>query len=251
MAANDRILLVCDIDGTLYYPEHGNPGLEEFSAWLEAHRGRVVFAVNSGRSLDEIAMVAECGPLPRPDWIISDMGTAISRGFTPDTAEDEWASLMARDWGRDEIRDLLSSVPGLREQEAWHQHPAKLSYYLDDDSPAVLERVASNCSGWNASSGLSCKISSCLGIYLDILPSWGGKGSPVLWLGEKLGIPETAFVVAGDAGNDRDMMERGWKTILVANHSEELADLASLPGVYLSVSPSAAGVLEYLRKEIP
>ncbi len=73
----------------------------------------------------------------------------------------------------------------------------------------------------------------------------------MLWLGEKLGIPETAFVVAGDAGNDRDMMERGWKTILVANHSEELADLSSLPGVYLSGSPSAAGVLEYLRKEIP
>ena len=83
---NDKsCLLVCDIDGTLLLPERGNPGLAEFARFVEDNRGILTLALNSGRSLGDIAAVAESGPIPRPDWVMCDVGTSLLSGFTPDT----------------------------------------------------------------------------------------------------------------------------------------------------------------------
>lgn len=240
---NDKsYLLVCDIDGTLLLPEQENPGLAEFARFVEEHRGNLTLALNSGRSLGDIAAVAEAGPIPRPDWVMCDVGTSLLSGFTPDTEDSEWCAVMAQDWGREEIRAAIEGCPGLVEQEAWHQHTAKLSYYFTAPVAETMPELLKRTERWNG----MCKRIVTVDYFLDLMPTWGGKGAPIAHLAQKLGIPDERVIVAGDSGNDRDMLTRAFRPIIVANHAEDLADLARSPSVFLSRRPGAAGVLEGL-----
>ena len=238
----EKWLVVCDIDGTLYVPERGNPGLAEFARFIEGNRDRVTFALNSGRSLGEIAAVAETGPIPRPDWIICDVGTSLLSGFTADLEDAEWSSVMAQDWGREEIRLALSDCPGLVEQEAWHQHSAKLSYYFTEPVAAVYPRVLERTARWLD----SCKKIVTMDYFLDVMPTWGGKGAPIEYLARRLAVPDSRVIVAGDSGNDRDMLTRGFRPIVVANHASDLDDLVREGRAFLAGGVGAAGVLEGL-----
>ncbi len=241
---NDKWLVVCDIDGTLLLPRERNPGLEEFSRFIESRRDRIVFVLNSGRGLEEIAEVAERGPIPKPDWLVCGVGTELYADFDPASYDLEWESYMKREWAREEIREALAETEGLQEQEAWLQHNAKLSYYLDGDIPSVLAELDRKTKPWEG----SFKRLTCLGLYLDILPLWGGKGGPIHFLADRLGIPESRIIAAGDSGNDRDMLDRGFNSIIVSNHSEEIRDLVGRDGVHLASKPAAAGVLEGLTR---
>ena len=239
---DDRWLLVCDVDGTLLLPERENPGLEEFNRFIESNRGRIVFAINTGRSLDEVATVAEAGPIVTPEWLACGVGTSLYSGFTPDTADSGWERALSREWNREEIRAALSGCPGIFEQEAWNQHGARLSYYIQGPVPEILPGVLARVEPWKD----SIKRVVALDYYLDFMPLWAGKGGAAAYLAEKLGIPSERVLVAGDSGNDRDMLEREFRPIVVANHASDLDDFVECPGVFRSRSPAAAGVLEGL-----
>ncbi len=60
----------------------------------------------------------------------------------------------------------------------------------------------------------------------------------------KLGIAQARVYVAGDSGNDLDMLEAAANAIVVSNHEPVLARLRGRPGVYFARSPYAAGALE-------
>lgn len=239
-----RWLIACDVDGTLLLPGEGNPGLDDFNQFIESHRDRVTFALDSGRSLAEMALVAERGPIARPDWLIAGVGTELYPSFDSSDLDREWETAAAAEWGRDAARAALASVPGLREQEAGRQHAAKLSYYFELPADEVLPRV-------RAALGSildRAKIISCMGYFLDVIPAHGGKGAPIEFLARRLGIPRERVIAAGDSANDRDMLDRGFRSIVVGNRAPgELDDLAGRDGVYFSDARGAAGVMEGMR----
>lgn len=239
----EKWLLVCDIDGTLFVPDRNNPGLESFNSFIGSRRDSIVFALNSGRTLADIAAVSERGPICRPDWVISGVGTMLCSGFTEETADAGWNVVMARDWGREQVRAALEGIPGLADQESWHQHPAKLSYYIQDPSATVIPEILKRIAPWSD----ACKCVVSFNYYVDIMPAWGGKGSPVEYLAQSIGIDRERVIVAGDSGNDRDMLNRGFKSIIVSNHSPDLDDLVGTPNLYLAQTPAAIGVLEGLE----
>lgn len=240
--ARDRWLLVCDIDGTLLLPEEGNPGLDELNGILAARSGEIVFAVDSGRNLAEIATVAENGPIRRPDWIIADVGNSLYSGFSEDDRDAEWKAQMERDWDRGGIRAALAGLDGLAEQEPCRQHSGKISYYVTGAVDSVVPAVYARLAPWSP----ACKVVVTVSRYVDVMPSWGGKGSPVVFLAGRLGIDRDRIIVAGDSGNDRDMFTRGLRSVIVANRTDGLDDLALLPSVYFSRSRAASGVVEGL-----
>jgi sucrose-phosphate synthase len=53
-------------------------------------------------------------------------------------------------------------------------------------------------------------------------------------------------MVAGDSGNDEDMLRAGNNGLVVRNHSPELNHLQGLPRVFFSNYQYAAGIIEGL-----
>ena len=54
------------------------------------------------------------------------------------------------------------------------------------------------------------------------------------------------IMVAGDSGNDADMLAGKTRGLIVGNHSDELAYLKDAPRVYFSTGKYAAGIIEGL-----
>ncbi len=82
------------------------------------------------------------------------------------------------------------------------------------------------------------------GQYLDVLPIRASKGKAIRYLAHKWGIPVGNILVAGDSGNDREMLKGRTKGVVVGNYSEELESLKGLPRIYFARQEFASGILE-------
>lgn len=59
-----------------------------------------------------------------------------------------------------------------------------------------------------------------------------------------MGSPLGAFLVAGDSGNDREMMRGVTLGVIIVNHSPGLVHLRGAPRVYFAAAGHAHGILE-------
>jgi sucrose-phosphate synthase len=235
-------MLVSDIDDTLILPSGGDqPGLEELKVTLAERAGRFVFVVSTGRSLAGAVSILKTHGLPRPDFIVSSVGTCIHDGGTGQ-ADVKWSDHLNWRWRPSELRVLGSVVPGLRLQEEHRQGRFKVSYYVDRETfdasvlAVVLERLAGRANAIVTQDR-----------FLDLLPARASKGRAVRYLSRKLSISLSRTLACGDAGNDRDMLETVGRGVVVANYSAELEVLRNRPGVFFSSRPGAAGILEGIR----
>ena len=80
--------------------------------------------------------------------------------------------------------------------------------------------------------------------YLDVLPLRASKGRAIRYLAYKWGLPLRAFLVAGDSGNDHEMLVGDTLGVIVANHSSELASLKGNEQIYFARSAYADGIAE-------
>ncbi len=238
----NKCLLVCDIDGTLYHPQDFHPGLKEFNDFILENQENIIFVLNSGRNLTDIALVAQNGPIIRPDWLITSVGTNIYSSFSPLSFDDEWIKQSEKPWPRDEIENVLKSCKNLEMQELEHQDPGKLAYYSTVSLGSILPTILSLVEPWKK----EIKIISSFDYYLDIVPPWGGKGGAIKFLAQKLSIPFSQVIVAGDSGNDLDMLDNEFKSIVVSNYTPELEGFVKKGKAFCASKPAALGVLEGL-----
>jgi sucrose-phosphate synthase len=82
--------------------------------------------------------------------------------------------------------------------------------------------------------------------FLDILPNRASKGKAVDYLRYKYDFLPRNIMVAGDSGNDADMLQGKTRGLIVGNHSEELEYLKDAPRIYFSQEEYAAGIIEGL-----
>jgi sucrose-phosphate synthase len=54
-------------------------------------------------------------------------------------------------------------------------------------------------------------------------------------------------MVAGDSGNDEDMIAGATRGLVVGNHSVELENLRNKPNIYFSEAEYAAGIMDGLK----
>ena len=129
-----RAVLVCDLDGTLL---GDRDSLAALLAWLGDQGGALAFGVATGRKLESALWALKAWGVPRPDVIISGIGTAIHYTFSggPDLA---WEDHIRHGWRRDALVQALREVPGLRLQHLRRQGPCKLSYQV---KPARLPAI--------------------------------------------------------------------------------------------------------------
>ena len=82
------------------------------------------------------------------------------------------------------------------------------------------------------------------GMYLDVLPVRASKGSAIRYLADKWGIPVDSILVAGDSGNDEEMLSGNTLGVVVGNHSPELEVLRDRERIYFAEGHYAWGILE-------
>ena len=80
--------------------------------------------------------------------------------------------------------------------------------------------------------------------FLDIIPVRAGTGLSVRHIIYKWGFPTEHVLVAGDAGNDAEMLSGGTLGVVIGNYSKELEILRDRPRIYFAEAHHARGLIE-------
>ena len=231
-------LFVSDIDYTLLGDD---PALEELSAILRDKHESLGFGLATGRSIESVKEMLETHTLPTPDIIISSVGSEIYYGA--DLRVDQgYAQHISYQWKPKKIYDALDKLSFLQRQEDIAQRPFKISYYMKD-SPDNLAKVHAALS----QAKLRCNVIYSHGQFLDILPHRASKGKAIRYLSYKWSLSSSKIAVAGDSGNDEEMLRGQFRGIVVGNYSPELEDLRNQKYVYFAEGHFAKGVKEGLE----
>ncbi|WP_227370572.1 HAD-IIB family hydrolase [Halomonas sp. M20] len=230
--------LITDIDNTLL----GSP--ESAATFCRWRSGQVSlgFGVATGRSLHSALAILSMEGTPYPEVLITSVGSEVY--FLADNAttyqrDNTWRTIIAEGWRRQEIVELLAQLPELTPQSPLEQRDFKLSY-LTEGQPSLNERIRSLLQA----QGLACTVIHSHGRYLDILPALASKGAAVEHVRQHYGLAREAIFVAGDSGNDVEMLQAMPCSIIVANFSDRLVSHPGLTHAYLAKSSYARGVIE-------
>lgn len=229
-------MVISDIDNTLL---GDRDALQRFLAILRATPPNLGFGIATGRTLDSALKVLSEWGVPLPDVLITAVGSEINYGreLRPDVG---WQNLIKHLWRRDALQDALRKVPGLTLQADENQRELKLSYDVDPGRMPSVTKIRGILREQNLSANLIYSHQA----YLDVLPLRASKGRAIRYLAYKWGLPLNAFLVAGDSGNDLEMLVGDTLGVIVANHSPELASLKGNEQIYFARAGYADGIAE-------
>ncbi|MEM1234109.1 MAG: HAD-IIB family hydrolase [Pseudomonadota bacterium] len=240
--AQKELVLATDLDGTFL------GGTEEdrrkLYAFIEANRARVGLIFVTGRDPGFISELVRKHGVPRPDYVVGDVGTTIAsmgsdnhlRPIEALEAEiaDAWGQANAR------VQAALHHSAGLKLQSTGFRY--RVSYDLD---PVHFDPRAHDII---ADLGLDTLVSD--GQYLDVLPKGVSKGPSLLRLLSHLDIKNDRVLVAGDTLNDLSMLTLGLPAVAVGGAEPALIDaLAGHDHVHIAGGIGVAGIAEAIVKK--
>ena len=229
-------MLVSDIDNTLIGDRAGLAALVRVLRERPPSDG---FGVATGRHLPSALEVLRQSRVPLPDVLITAVGSEIHYG--PDLRPDVgWQRHIQHLWRRDALAALFEDMPGLTLQSDDQQSEYKLSFYVDPATMPSLREIDMRLRAHRLRANLIYSHQA----YLDVLPIRASKGQAIRYLAYKWGLPLRAFLVAGDSGNDLEMLVGDTQAVVVSNHSVELEKLRGMDQVYFADTPCASGILE-------
>lgn len=225
-------LLATDLDGTFVGDK---TGLKNLLTHYGALKEPVSFAYITGRHRASAAKLIYEESLPIPDLLITDVGTVIYTG--PDFSEDEeWKKKMTAEWHPDEIIKAAKNIPGLIRQNL--PDKKRVSFHSEGALPAkaletkLLKKQIPHTFIFSSNRDV------------DILPRGGGKGEALKFSIEKYVEKEANILVAGDSGNDLDMLQSGYPSVIVSNARAELTEVKENDMLFRAKYPYAQGILE-------
>ncbi|MFA5122757.1 HAD family hydrolase [Zavarzinia sp.] len=231
------LVLATDLDGTFL---GGSPAARERLYRDLAGRDDVLLVFVTGRDIGFIAeLVAEPGSVPRPHYVVGDVGTSVYDGdsFAPIAALE--AEIEAR-WGDagPRVIELLKDEPGLSLQPTGFRHRVSYDCRPAELAPDLLARVAA--------AGFDGLLSADR--FFDVLPRGIAKGPTLVRLVAHLGVDPDRVLVAGDTLNDLSLFETGFKGVAVGNAEPGLmAAIENKPQVYRAAGEGAQGITEALE----
>lgn len=227
-------LLATDLDRTLLPNGDAveSPGVRARLAELVARHGiRLAYVTGRHRALVEEAI--RTFELPRPDLVITDVGTTIHRiegdAWVPD---ERWAERLGECWEPGDAaraRGVLATEAGVVPQEAERQGEFKESYFtpLWSDPGVEVQRIRERLAEANVDAEVIHSIDDAASTgLLDLLPAGAGKRAAIEYLLEVSGLSPGEVLFAGDSGNDLDALVAGFPGVLVANASDEVREAA-------------------------
>jgi sucrose-phosphate synthase len=234
---SSNYLMITDIDNTLV---GDNESMNKLFDLLGQYKDSIAWGVATGRSLELTIEAMTEHDIPMPDILICSVGTEIYYG--PDLRMDKgWQQHISHKWKPEKIKETLKDLNFLVFQEAEGQRAHKISYYMEN-KPGYLKDVENHLK----QKKLKCHIIYSHGQFLDILPYRASKGKAINYLKYKYEFPPSKVMVAGDSGNDEDMIRGNNYGLVVGNYSEELNHLKGQNRVLFSRKEYASGIIDGL-----
>ena len=234
---NIKKLIVTDIDNTLLGDDDA---LEEFILLLNCNRNKTGFAVATGRSIDSTVEVLNEHAVPKPDVIISSVGSEI---FYNDNGKliysKGWDNHISHLWKRETAAEILKELEFLDYQEKEAQRKFKISYIIhggEESLQNVKETLMKN--------KLKVNLIFSHNNLLDILPYRASKGKAIRYLSFGWDIPYKNILIAGDSGNDIEMLKGEMLGIVVANYCKEFEPLKGSKNIYFAGRSYAGGIID-------
>ena len=212
----------------------------EFSQLIRSNRSCVSFGIATGRRLDSALKVLRKYKIPRPDVLITSLGSEIY--YAPELTKDiAWAAHIDHLWNRAAVLRTLVDIEGIKMQPRAEQSSYKISYYYDAEQAPDVEEIRQLL----LQNDISVNVIIAFGQYLDIVPVRASKGFALRWFTEQWDILLENVLAAGGSGADEDMMRGNTQSVVVANrHHEELSELTDIEHIYFAKKAFAAGILE-------
>ncbi len=260
-----RRVLATDLDGT-FIPLDGHQqhreDLRTLASQIEQRGIQLIYV--TGRHLGSILTAIRNFQLPRPRWIISDVGTSIysldaSDGRQYEVLEEYSQTLRGLAAGTSvvELRERLASFSELVPQPDVQQGEFKLSYYCPAERlSGIASAIQVLLTELAAPYSLVHSVDPFTGDgLLDLLPQGVNKSFALDWWTRYLDLDENEVVFAGDSGNDLAALTAGYAAILVANAERKLArqvydhhrSAGTLDRLFLASRSATSGVLEGAR----
>nr|WP_269135812.1 HAD-IIB family hydrolase [Sporosarcina cyprini] len=224
-------MLATDLDGTLVGNEEG---LADLLAYYEGAPYEVALVYVTGRHLDSARSLIKEVSLPNPDLLITDVGTTI---YHQDGEDFRWKQKMNEHWLPDRIAEIGADFPGLKRQQLPNNR--RVSFTVHDNSCEVekfRERLEQE--------GVPHTFIFSSNRDIDVLPPTAGKGMALEHVIEHYAAPDVQLLIAGDSGNDIDMLSLGHPAVIVGNAQPELLDMDDHPNLFRAKMHCAAGIHE-------
>jgi HAD superfamily hydrolase (TIGR01484 family) len=226
------LLLATDLDGTFL---GGQTTDKEILYQFIRERIDIKLVFVTGRGLGTVLPVLNDVAVPKPDYIICDVGATIINGNTLEPIQP-LQSIIEEKWGGSTfIYDQLKEVKGLSLQEVPQSRRCSF-YYNSETDFAHLHKVADT---------INCDVIKSAGKFVDILPHGVNKGYSLKQLINLLNISPAHILVAGDTMNDLSLYETGYKGVVVGEAEKDLLEATtSMNHVYQASRPGCGGILE-------
>lgn len=231
----DRLIMT-DIDNTLTGDDEA---MRRFFQLIEQADEHIGFGIATGRSHEDALRLIEKYDMPKPDVLISSVGTEIHYGENL-TLDRSWCGHIDYRWEPEQIRKLLNRLKGVFEQKEKEQSAFKVSYKVDFSVAPKLSFIRKLL----RENGIRAKIVLSLNMFLDIIPVRAGSGLCIRQMAYKWNFPLENILVAGDSGNDHGMLVGNTLGVVVGNYSVELEKLRKYPRIYFADNHHAAGIIE-------
>ncbi|MFC4022470.1 HAD-IIB family hydrolase [Oceanobacillus longus] len=225
-------MLATDLDGTFV---GDTKGLKRLIRYYEKLPYEVTLVYITGRHRDSALSLIKTENLPIPQILVTDVGTTIyeDKNFKPNI---EWDEKMKQNWYPESIRKVALEFPQLIPQ----QLPAdrRVSFVIEESGTGSVKGFKEAL----AEEGIPHKFIFSSGRDIDILPSHSGKGEALRFITENYTSDDTSILVAGDSGNDLEMLTLGYPSVIVANARKELLEMKEHPNLYRATQNCAGGI---------
>jgi sucrose-6F-phosphate phosphohydrolase len=223
-------ILATDLDRTLLPNGNWEADANAISLFneLSVKQGvLVVYVTGRNLALTEKA-IKEYG-VRYPDILCGDVGTSIRKyengGWKFD---DGWIAHVRHAspaWDAAAIKDAVSGIDGIREQEHEHLNRFKQSYYVEHEKcDAVLAMVDERVKG-KFDEAIIYSFDSLDGKgLLDFLPASATKQTALEYVAAEFGAAKEDVVFCGDSGNDIFPLTAGFRGVLVRNADNQLVE---------------------------
>ncbi|WP_455208434.1 HAD-IIB family hydrolase [Kaarinaea lacus] len=229
-------LLVCDVDNTLVGDD---TALQQLLDIIQSTNGKVGFAVATGRNIESTVLELQENNIPIPDLFITSVGSEIHYGHRM-VQDTDWQKHINYRWKPAAVKKLMRQFPGLKLQAASEQRDYKISYNVNPDKVPPMREI----SAFLRQQDIHVKLVYSHLAYLDLMPIRASKGLAVRYIGMKWGIGPERILVAGDSGNDEEMLKGNTLGVVVGNYSKELGKLKDRDLIYFAQQPFANGIIE-------